>query len=279
MHLLFGFALLLASVTSFPFAESGTAQCGGLQVAWNNMRSVTFGVNGSAELTATAPDGSTVFDLAQTLRPGERLVPRWCGDVLGDGSQVLAYEMFSGGAHCCFSASVVSLSPEGRHLLDADLGNGGLGMPQQLTDSGPMALVASSDVFAYFDDLSFAASPFMPLIYAYDGQQYVESTRQFPDVIQADIDKANADLDAALARPPQPNVPPQFANQEQESVALRLYGLHWLLGDADTAVADLESRVSPDVAAWLDANAQAATDAMAQVYADPNSPTSASLFE
>jgi hypothetical protein len=266
MHLAIGLALLLTSITSFPTDESGTTQCGALQVAWNNMRSLTFGVNGSATLKATAPDGSTAFDLAQTLRPGERLVPRWCGDVLGDGSQTLAYDMFSGGAHCCFSASVVLLSPEGRHLLDVDLGNGGLGTPQQLTDSGPMALMASSDALAYFDDLSFAASPFMPLVYAYDGQKYVEATRQFPDVIQADIDKANADLDAAVARTPDPNVPPQFANQEQQSVALRLYGLHWLLGDADAALPDIESRVSPEVAAWLDANAQAASDAMASVY-------------
>jgi hypothetical protein len=266
----FGFAwLLLLSaqpVQPLPTAESGSAQCGGDQIIWSNMRSFTFGVNGSATLRVTAPDGSVILDINRPLAPGERLTPRWCGDVLNDGSRVLAYEIFSGGAHCCFSESVVQLAPGGRHLLDVELGNGGLGQPQQLGDGGPHELIASSDVFAYFDDLSFAASPFMPLIYAYDGQQYVEATRQFPDVIKADIDQANAALEEAVSRPVPPKTPPQFALQEQKSIALRLYGLHVLLGDADEALPNIQQRVAPDVATWLGANAPSATEAMAQVY-------------
>jgi hypothetical protein len=188
------------------------------------------------------------------------------GTVLGDGSQVLALETFSGGAHCCFTASLVLLQPGGAHVLDADLGNGGLVQPAQLDDGGPLELPAASDVFAYFDDLSFAASPFMPLVFAFDGTRYVEATRQFPDRITEAIAQAEADLSAAVARRPPAQIPPQLAFQEQESVALRLYGLHVLLGDADAALPLIQAQVSPPAASWLAANAPAALDAMAQRY-------------
>jgi len=254
------------TVQQLPSSEQGTAVCGPLQVRWSNVRSFDPNVPGSVSLQATAPDGQLVLDLHQPLRAGEVLSPLWCGDVLDDGSQALAYQTFSGGAHCCFSASVVLLAPGSPHLLDANLVNGGLSLPRQLDGQGPLALQASSDVFAYFDDLSFAASPFMPLVYAFDGSHYVEATRQFPDLLQSDIDQATADLVAAVARPAPAQVPPQIVDQEQESIALRLYGLHVLLGDVDQALPALEAGVSPPVARWLHANAAAASDALAQVY-------------
>jgi hypothetical protein len=271
-------ALLAASdgsVVQFPADDSGSVQCGPDQVTWSNMRSFSVDVPGAATFQATAPDGSVVVDLAQPLVPGEKLVPLWCGDLLGDGSQVVGLETFSGGAHCCFSVSVVRLAPGASHLLDADLGNGGLDLPQQLDGTGALELVGSSDVFAYFDDLSFAASPFMPLVYAFDGEQYVEATRQFPDRIQAEIDQAEAALTEAVARPTPPNTPARFRYQEQESVALRLYGLHVLLGDADAALPLIQRQVAPPVASWLATNAPAAEAAMANVYnLSASSPTS-----
>jgi hypothetical protein len=255
-----------AALQMLPGDDVGSAQCGPYTVTWNEVRSFDIRVPGSATLTVTSADGQPVVDLSQPLQPGEKIIPLWCGDVLGDGSQALALEAFSGGAHCCFSARVIQLDGGGQHLLDADLGNGGLVQPQQLDGGGPLELPAACDVFAYFDDLSFAASPFMPLVFAYDGTQYVEATRQFPDRITAAIAQAEADLSEAVARPAPAQVPPRFAYQEQESVALRLYGLHVLLGDADQALPRIQARVQPPVAAWLGANAAAAVDAMSQRY-------------
>jgi len=268
-----GFVLLVAQAPADPNAvtllsndDAGSEQCGGDQLAWTNAPSFDVAHPGFVTMRATAADGTVDFDLARPLVPGEKLIPLWCGDLLGDGSEVLGYELFSGGAHCCFSVSVVPLSPGADHLLDVDLGNGGLTAPDQLDGGGPLELVGGSDVFAYFDDLSFAASPFLPLVYAYDGQDYVEATRQFPALLRDHIRQAEADLSEVVARPADPDVPKQFRFQEQESVALRLYGLHVLLGDPDQALADLESRVSPEAANWLAANASAASDAMSRVY-------------
>ncbi len=221
-------------VTVLSNDDSGTGQCGPDQLAWHNMGSFDVRQRGSATLRATAPDGGLLLDLVQPLAPGEKLIPLWCGDLLGDGSQVFGYETFSCGAHCCFSVSVVALQPGAPHLLDVELGNDGLTQPRQLDGDGPLQLVGSSDVLAYFDDLSYAASPFLPLVFAYDPatEQYLEATRQFPERLRAEVAQANADLDEAVRRPVDANVPERFRYQEQESVALRVYGLHVLLGDA-----------------------------------------------
>jgi hypothetical protein len=267
-----------ASVVTFPTDENGSLTCGQDQVSWSNQRSFDPNVPGSASLLVTSSEGSLIADLSRPLTAGERLVPLWCGDLLGDGSQVLGFESFSGGAHCCFSVSVVQLAKGAPHLLDADLGNGGLAAPQQLDGTGPLELVGGSDVFAYFDDLSFAASPFMPLVYAYDGAAYVEATSSFPGLIESRISEADAALGTAVARPAQPNVPPALQYQEQQSVALRLFGLHVLLGDADTALPAIAARLSPTAAAWLTTNAPAARQAMASVY-NLSSPTSSSPSE
>jgi len=248
--------------------DAGSAMCGSYLVNWNNVRSFDVNVPGSVTLRITTPGPRLLMDLSHPLAPGEKLIPLWCGDLLGDGRQALGYEEFTGGAHCCFSATVVVLNASGRpeHLLDAAFGNGGLGMPQQLDAGGPLELPAGSDVFAYFADLSFAASPFLPMVFAYDGTRYVEATQQFPDRLSAEIDQADADLAEAVARPVPADEPRQFADQEQQSVALRLFGLHVLLGDADQTLPDIERRVAPPVAAWLAANAPAAAAAIGERY-------------
>ncbi|MDQ6673594.1 MAG: hypothetical protein M3069_23110 [Chloroflexota bacterium] len=246
--------------------DRGSARCGAHQVSWDNQRPADPGAPGRVLLRAAPPGAAPVLDLSRSSTPGERLIPLWCGDILGDGSQALGFESFSGGAHCCFAATVVLLQPNGRTLLETGLGNGGLVHPRQLDVGGPLELPATSDVFAYFDDLSFAASPFLPLVFAYDGTHYVEATRQFPDVIAAATDQADTDLTEAVGRPVDPEVPPQFTYQEQESVALRLFALHWLSGDADQALPGIEARVAAPVSDWLEANTPAAVDALGQVF-------------
>jgi hypothetical protein len=255
-----------AAIEPLPGDDRGSGQCGAYLVSWNNVRSFNVATPGSVTLRATDSEGSVVVDLSHPLSVAEKVIPRWCGDILGDGTQALGLEDFSGGAHCCFSASVVLLQPGGRHLLDVDLGNGGLGRPEQLEHDGPLQLPADSDVFAYFDDLSFAASPFLPQVFAYDGVEYVESTRKFPDMLHADVQRAEADLTEAVARPVPAQVPRQFSYQEQKSIALRLYGLHVLLGDAEQALPGIEAHVAPPVASWLAAQAAEAADLMAERY-------------
>src|SRR5690242_9289890 len=128
MHwLLLAAALILAqadaaSVVKFPTDDSGSIACGADQVNWSNQRSSDPNVPGSASLVVTTSDGSLIGDLSQPLTAGERLIPMWCGDLLGDGGQVLGFESFSGGAHCCFTVSIVQLVKGAPLLLHAELG-------------------------------------------------------------------------------------------------------------------------------------------------------------
>jgi hypothetical protein len=253
-------------VQQLPIEDTGSAMCGQHTIQWANEPSQNLQTPGSASLQAIAPDGQPIVDQSWPLAPGEKIIPLWCGDLLGDGRQILAFESFSGGAHCCFTATVLALEPGAPHLLDAELGNGGLVQPRQLDGAGPIELPATSDVYAYFDDLSFAASPFLPLVFAYDGAQYVEATRQFPDVLTEQIAQAEAELADAVARQGSAPGPARLDYHGQESIALRLYALHVLLGDADQVLPTLQARVSPPVAVWLRTNASAALDALAHVY-------------
>jgi hypothetical protein len=61
-------------------------------------------------------------------------------------------------------------------------------------------------------------------------------------------------------------LPAALEYQEQESISLRLYGLHVLVGDADAALPRITARLSPTAAAWLRVNAADADAAMAGVY-------------
>jgi hypothetical protein len=208
-----------------------------------------------------------VFDQSWPLGPGERMIPLWCANLLGDGRWAFAYERFSGGAHCCFAATILLLEPDAPHLLDRDLGNSGLVEPRQMDGGGPLEVPTTSDVFAYFGELAYAASPVLPMVLVFDGAQYVDATRQFPDLLQEDLKEAQAELAEVVAR--QTVVGgggSRFDYQEQEGVALRLYGLHVLLGDADQALPAIQSIIAPPAAAWLQDNAAAAAEAMARVY-------------
>jgi hypothetical protein len=245
--------------------RSGADECGAVHVAWGTAPLPTFQTEGRAQLEATSSDGQPVFELSWRLGPGEQLIPLWCADLLGDGRWAFAFERFSGGAHCCFSATILLLEPGAPRLLDLDLGNSGLVVPRQLDGGGPLEVPTQSDVFAYFDGLAYAASPVLPMVLAFDGTHYVESTRQFPDLLHDEVRQAQTDLAEVVARQTVVGGS-RLDYEEQQGVALRLYGLHVLAGDADQALPAIQSMVAPPVAQWLQESAPTAAEAMARVY-------------
>ena len=247
----------------FDFEESGSAQCGGYTVRWDNP-AVDFSAPPanpvSGTLQVTGPDGVTVLHEQVQANVSERLFPQLCGDLVGDGSTELLYTTYSGGAHCCSTAFVVSLEPTPRPLLRYELNNAGGMDPRQLDGGGPLELTSGSDLFAYFDDLPYAASPFLPLAFAYDPQQgqYVEATRRFPDLVQSDLDRTLQELDAAVQRGEDPIV--------QRSLGLKGFAEFALLGRPDEGLSEVKTHVGPDAAAWLDAHRAEALDLLAQRY-------------
>jgi hypothetical protein len=242
-------------------ASSGSATCGSVNVTWS-APSMSFSLDPqTVTIHATDAAGSTAFDVSQEVRGPESLGPVWCGDLLGDGRQVLNYAEFSGGAHCCFSGSVVLLDGSGQHLLDWGLGSFGLELPQQLDGSGALEIPGVSPLFSYYGDLSFVSSPTMPVVYAYDGTKYTDATARFPSYFAPEL--AQAEADVARFKP----------GQDQEGAALKVYALHLLLGDGDKALAALQSRVAPATRNWLVSHAAEVRDRMAQAYTLPGTST------
>lgn len=110
-----------------------------------------------------------------------------CQDLTKDGVPEAILSTFSGGAHCCTTVYVYSLTTPPRLLLEADVAHSGGVIPKQLDGTGPLELVTGDWRFAYDLDMSFADSPALTQVYAYQGGRYVDATRQFPKYLISTI--------------------------------------------------------------------------------------------
>lgn len=106
----------------------------------------------------------------------------FCRDVTGDGVPEAILAGFSGGAHCCFTHTLFSLSDPPRRVLNVFSADTERLTPQQLDGAGPLELLGGDWRFAYVYGLPFADSPALERIYSYIGGQYVDNSRAFPGV-------------------------------------------------------------------------------------------------
>jgi hypothetical protein len=227
------------SVTELSAEPNGSGTCGDYDVEWT---SPDLGGEGEPALFEVQQDGERVFALGGT-NPTDQLIGLWCGDITGDGKTELGIEEYTGGAHCCFGIRVITL--DGRvTLLNKDLGNSGGPEPKQLDDTEPLELVTTSDDLAYFGDLPYAASPVLPLVFAFRDGTFREATKDFPEHIRSSLTEAEKDLDDALADPA--DFPEAI-----RGMAIGVYGHHVQLGDQDQALDEIAAKLDADDATWL----------------------------
>jgi hypothetical protein len=138
-----------------------------------------------ASLTVLAEDGTAVHTwTAPDIWSFARVA--FCEDILGDGTKQLAYTVFTGGAHCCYTLAVLRLGNPVAELLRADLLDSGGATPQQLNGKGPLELVAADYRLEYLGDVPFADTSTFPRIWTFRDGRYVEATREFPAYLRAD---------------------------------------------------------------------------------------------
>jgi hypothetical protein len=238
----------------------GSVVCGDYEINWFNPGPKAK-LPADATLVVSGEAGDPVLADDEPIEFGHyvALSPTWCGDVLGDGGTVLAHTTFSGGAHCCFTMYVTRLE-DSHELLEAHLGNAAGLEPNQLDGGGPLELVGLSDVFAYFDGLGFAGAPFVPLVYSFDGEEYIEATRRFVEHVGKDLDVALAELDSAVATGDTPRI---------KTFALWAYGDYVLLGQVADGLSDVKARVPDAIDAWLERNAGRAVKLINERYSTP----------
>jgi hypothetical protein len=165
-------------------------------------------------------------------------------DLDADGVEDVIVLHYTGGAHCCFEYWIFSEGPSGIQMDDAfTLNNGGIGEVKDLDGDGVPELDCSDDRLAYFPDLSFADSPFLPLVLcrSADGT-YHDCTPQFP----ARLEQSAADYEQALSDA----VQRQGEDYEKRSPALGLVASYIRLGRDDEGWNKVAS-LCPECENWL----------------------------
>jgi hypothetical protein len=155
----------------------------------------------------------------------------------------LFVKTFSGGAHSSFTLYILGLGDRLRTLLVFNADNYSVTEFKDLDHDGRQELIAWDDSFAYYDDMSFAASPALPFVFRYERGRFVDATARYPAVLNANRAKAEKKLIAAIGRRPhQPDrsgeVNDTYQHQDVwrqddiRSAIIALYGDALLLGSA-----------------------------------------------
>jgi hypothetical protein len=107
-------------------------------------------------------------------------------DVTGEGHPDVIVEIFTGGAHCCFSTLVYDLGSTLTKVLETPQSNCG-GRFEDLDGDGVFEFVTCDDLFAYVY-CAYAASPMVKVILQYEpGRGYVPASPRFAHLYAEDI--------------------------------------------------------------------------------------------
>ncbi len=112
-----------------------------------------------------------VYDVSQPLGT----------DITGEGHPDVVIQVFTGGAHCCFSTVVYDLGPSLTKVLETPLSNCG-GRFQDLDGDGTMEYLTCDDLFAY-RYCAYAGSPMVDVVLQYEAERgYVPASPRFPQI-------------------------------------------------------------------------------------------------
>jgi hypothetical protein len=138
-------------------------------------------------------------------------------DLDGDGVHDALVMHFTGGAHCCFEYLIASSRADGIEITDwFSLGSADIENVLDLNGDRVPELVSSDNRFAYFPDLSFADSPFLPLVLCRSVTMlYYDCTARFPSYLQESADHYENSLRAYTARNAVTQPPGSYPNPSE----------------------------------------------------------------
>jgi hypothetical protein len=131
------------------------------------------------------------FDNIATISRGETLLarvdqvmelgPETGVDLTGEGNPEAVLQIYTGGAHCCFSTVAYDLGPTPKKVLDKPPSNCD-GAFQDVDDDGIAEYATCDDLLAYAY-CPYAGSPMVLVIMEYDPQEgYVPASPRFADL-------------------------------------------------------------------------------------------------
>jgi hypothetical protein len=192
-------------------------------------------------------DGLNAYTIA-SLDPGMAQSVRWeiafVADVNADDLDDVIVEYWTGGAHCCFVYLIFSVGPSGIQLIDSfSLENAVIRAVKDLDGDGMPELETSDDRLAYFPGLSFADSPFLPLVLCRSAQHiYYDCTPHFPEVLEGSAEEVEGRLRDVVQR--------QLPEEAKRSLALGLLATYLRL-EMDEEGWSRVRGLCPECEGWL----------------------------
>jgi hypothetical protein len=112
-----------------------------------------------------------------------------------EGKKYIFIDLFSGGAHCCYSLIVGIMKDDKFLILDsAFYGNSGI-LVEDVNKDGTMEIISYNDMFAYAFT-NYSESRFPTRIQHFKEGRLTEVTSDFKDLIRKEIAEYKSDLDA-----------------------------------------------------------------------------------
>lgn len=211
-------------------------------VPWPTDWSVSVETNGGSR--ALLGDGTHIWILEEALEEFERYELAFEADLDGDRVEEAIVSYYSGGAHCCLEYRIFSSSRPGIEEGDSfSLGNGSVSDVTDLDGDGIPEILASDDRLLYFRDVTYASSPYLPLVLCRkEGGTYGNCTEGFPTT----LDEAAAEFEGRLEQASNEGIYPDAI----KGAALGLLASRLLSNEEDLGWAKVEA-LCADCASWL----------------------------
>jgi hypothetical protein len=209
-----------------------------------------FQLSSGGQVQIMLEDGVNAYTVA-SVDPETVQYEKWdiafVADVNADGVDDVIVRHFTGGAHCCFEYLIFSEAPEGIHFDDwFSLGNSTITDVVDLDGDGVPELQTYDDRLAYFSDLCYACSPFLPLVLCRSVQDvYYDCTPEFPEVLEAAAEEFEGRLRDAVQQ--------QTEEYEKRSSALGLRASYLRMGQVEEGWSSVED-LCPECNVWLSEN-------------------------
>jgi len=141
------------------------------------------------------------YPLTEGKTPQENLGPEvfdlFCEPVREKGKEEPVVVEFTGGAHCCWRYHLYEEKNGKLSESLLDVGNGYEPVFRDVNGDGVKEILSEDDRFDYFDEISHAASPFLPMVICYSKGQFQDCSLQFPEVTREWL---NAELHQSLTK-------------------------------------------------------------------------------
>lgn len=168
----------------------------------------------------------------------------------------LEVDMFSGGAHCCFTNYVFTQNGTFHRLIDLPGGQieGIASLKDFNHDGRAEIIVVDNQTWAYYSDLAFAFCPSIALVIGWDGHRYVNQTARFPQPSLASARSYQSSLLATLHKSPREENDPEIRLELRHGAAIGYFANMLAVNRATAAKAWLKTHAPLETRQWLAGN-------------------------